>query len=70
MPTLNKPPIESNNAMTTVFIEELCEINLNGLRILSNLNILIIGIFTFVRHASINEQTTIKKSSYDQFSLK
>lgn len=61
--TLKSEPKEENNATTTVFMEELWEINLKGLRIRSNLSILIIGMLTLVSKASIKEQATMKKSS-------
>jgi hypothetical protein len=63
IPTLIIAPIDYSSAMTMVFIDELCEMNLKGLRIRSSLNILMIGMFTFVKLTSINEVTTIKKSS-------
>ena len=70
IPTLKIAPIDESNAITTVFIEELCEINLKGLKIRKSLRILMIGIFTPLNVASINEVTTIKKSICDQVSLR
>lgn len=46
IPTLNIAPIDDRRAMTTVFILELCEMNLRGLNIRKSLSILMIGIFT------------------------
>lgn len=63
IPTLNIAPIDYNSATTTVFIEELCEINLNGLNIRKSLRILIMGILTLVKLVSIIEVVTIKKSN-------
>ena len=44
--------------------------NLSGLSILSNLITFIIGKFTLVSIASINDETTIKKSKIFHVSLK
>jgi hypothetical protein len=70
MSTLKMPETEPNRATTIVFIPELCEINLRGLNVLSSLKILMIGKFTLSNDASIREVTTMKKSSYDQVSLR
>jgi hypothetical protein len=64
------PPTEPKSAMTMVFIPELCEMNLRGLRVLSNLKILMIGRLMFSKDASMIEVTTMKKSSYDHVSRK
>lgn len=63
IPTLNIAPIDESKATTTVFIEELWEINLRGLRIRKSLRILMIGRFTLVNKASIKDVATIKLSS-------
>lgn len=61
--TLKIEPKEDNNAITTVFMDELCEINLSGLKILSSLSTFIIGMLTEVKLASINDVITMKKSN-------
>ena len=70
MPTLKIPPIEESKATTTVFMSELWEMNLKGRRIRRRRRILMIGILTFVALASIREVTTMKKSIWDQVSLR
>jgi len=70
IPTLNIAPIDDSKAITTVFIEELCEINLRGLKIRSSLRILMIGILTPLKVASIRDVTTMKKSICDHVSLR
>ena len=61
--TLNIPLILAARETTNVFISELWEIILSGLRVLRILRILIIGMLMFVDAASISDVTTIKKSS-------
>lgn len=61
--TLKIPETEPSRATTIVFMPELCEINLRGLRVLKSLRILMIGRFTLSNEASIREVVTIKKSS-------
>ena len=70
IPTLKIAPIEESKAITKVFIDELCEMNLSGLKIRSNLRILTIGMLILEKLASMREVTTIKKSICDQLSLK
>ena len=55
--------VESINALTTIFIERLCEINLKGLKVLKSLKTLIDLILSEDRAISIQDITTIKKSS-------
>ena len=68
--TLKMLPMDSNKAVTRVFIAMLCEMNLKGLRVLSNLKILIIGALKFNIITSKSEVTTMKKSMIFQISRK
>lgn len=61
--TFTIPPIEPIRAITIVFIPELCDNNLSGLKVLSNLRILIIGTLMDSKEASITDVTTMKKSN-------
>lgn len=51
------------NATMIVFISELCDITLKGLSVLKSLNILMKGILTEEKLASIKAVMTIKKSN-------
>jgi len=62
-PTLKIPPTDYTNAMTIVFMPELCEMNLKGLRVLKSLKTLITGSLTESKLASIKLMTTMKKSN-------
>ena len=68
--TLIIPEIESINAFTIIFILILWEINRSGLKIRSSRTILKTAKSVFVKNKSKSEVTTIKKSNYDQKSLR
>lgn len=63
-------PNDSINVVTKIFILILEFKNLKGLRILSNLNILMNGIFRDSMDASSILEITIKKSNRFQLSLR
>lgn len=63
IPTLRIAPKDEIRATTKVFMLELCDMNLSGLKIRKSLKILIIGMFTFAKLASINEVKTMKQSN-------
>jgi hypothetical protein len=56
--------------VTTNFMALLCEMNLRGLRVLKSLRILTKERSMSAKTTSITEAITIKKSSYDQDSLR
>jgi hypothetical protein len=63
IPTFRIAPIDYNKATTTVFMEELCEMNLRGLRIRNSLSTLMIGRLTLVKLISMSEQITMNISN-------
>ena len=67
---LNIELTDSRIATTKTFKSLLWEINLRGLNTLSNLKILIEGIFIDYKDISNRELQTIQKSKIFQFSLK
>lgn len=68
--TLIIPEIESIKAFTIIFIFILWEINRSGLRIRNNRIILKTAKSVLVKNKSKSEVITIKKSNYDQKSLR
>lgn len=61
--TFETAPTESNKLLTINFIDLLWEMTLKGLKVLSNLKILMTGNSTFVNIMSNKEVNTIKPSS-------
>ena len=68
--TLNIPFTDSKSDTTRIFILTLCVINRKGLNVLKSLNIFTAPKSYPSKIISINEVITIKKSSYDQLSLR
>ena len=68
--TLNIPFTDSKSDTTRIFILTLCVINRKGLNVLKSLNIFTAPKSTPEKIVSTNEVITIKKSSYDQLSLR
>jgi hypothetical protein len=62
MMTLKRAPIDSINAVTTIFMLILWLINLKGLRVLNIRRIFIAGMLMLLKIISIREVITIKKS--------
>jgi hypothetical protein len=60
--TFNIPPTDCTRAETIVFIPELWEINLRGLRVRNKRKILITGRLIYSKDVSIIEIMTMKKS--------
>lgn len=62
-PTLKMEPRDAMSASIKVFMLELCETNLSGLRIRRSLKTLMTGISTPSKNVSMSPETTMKQSS-------
>lgn len=68
--TFNIPDTDSKSAVTTNFIEILCEINRRGLNVLNSLKIFTTSNYPELKITFMSEATTIKKSKIDHESLR